>query len=91
MATKSTSASSARPTSPPPEYLVLRIGDKLAPGDTVTYLGSASSRDAAMKLIMQMTDTSATRLAIVERSAVVVRRPAMAVDVVDEVVAAPAK
>lgn len=80
----SATVSSSRHSSSPPEYLVLRIGDKLVPGDTLTYLGSASSPEVAMELIMQMTDSSATRIAIVERSAVVVRRPAMAVDIVDE-------
>lgn len=85
----SASSTSSGSASSQPEYLVLRIGDKLAPGDTLTYVGSAPSRDAAMELIMQMTDTSASRLAIVQRAAVVVRRPAMAVDVVDESVAAP--
>jgi hypothetical protein len=71
------------------EFLILRTGGKLVPGATVTFIGAAPSAEQAMALIGQMTDTDAARLVIVERRAVVMRRPAMAIDVVDEPAVAP--
>jgi hypothetical protein len=71
------------------EFLILRTGGKLVPGATVTFIGAAGSADEAMQVIAQMTDTDASRLVIVERRAVVMRRPAMAIDVVDEPAVAP--
>jgi hypothetical protein len=66
------------------EFLILRVGERLQPGATVTFVGAAASPDAAMEMVQKMNDTDSARLLIVECQAVVWRRPTMSVEVVDE-------
>jgi hypothetical protein len=68
------------------EFVVLRIGDAPSPGATVTYVGTASTMKGARELVEKLSDTNAGRLAILEKRQVLVRRPAMAIEEVDETI-----
>ncbi|MEO6446585.1 MAG: hypothetical protein ABIZ91_14885 [Gemmatimonadaceae bacterium] len=68
----------------PGEYAVLKVGESLAAGATITFVGSAATMSAAMGLIDALADTSASRLAVVQVKRVVRRRPTMSVEPVEE-------
>ncbi|MCP3915693.1 MAG: hypothetical protein GY711_09070 [bacterium] len=61
------------------EYLVLRVGNKLKVGDTLRLVGVAASLDDAKALVGTAGGTSPQRLAVLEKKALLQRKPAIEV------------
>lgn len=66
------------------EFAVMKVGESLATGATITFVGAATSMEEAMRLIDGLSDTSPSRLAIMQVKRIVRRKPTMSVEPVDE-------
>lgn len=66
------------------EFLVVAIPDGAAPGGNLRLLGVEPTRAAAEKVVMEMGAGTLGRVAILERSALFDRRPAVESVPVDE-------
>ena len=66
------------------EFVILKIVQDMVPGNTVTFVGSAPSMTKALSIANKYSDTSATRLAILERKSVITRRLQMSVEPVED-------
>lgn len=66
------------------EFLVFDIGAGAKVGGSYSLLGTADSMAKAEELVRSLPSASATKVAIVERKAVLVRRPTIELLAIDE-------
>lgn len=66
------------------DFLVVRVPRELRPGQSLAVLEIAESEKASREWVAQLTDSSPALLMIVERKAVLERRPQMVVKEIKE-------